>query len=158
MKNGTSWTVFILDIFRNWNLPALILEAAESGDTTIKMNYLSSRKYRKYFNHLFLLMLFKKKSSRIFFMNHRTLEYVLSLKALNKSELKRSRVYISHFDNDFQLSSEFISAITQMERILTQNSTTKELLVGKNVNPDRIQVCIGAIDRKIFFPSRSFDQ
>ena len=89
-------------------------------------------------------------------MNHRTLLEIMKYKIPLTTILSHSRVYISHFDDDFNFDAKFLANLRIIEKIIVQNSSTKNLLSKLDIPDEKISVAIGAIDRSVFFPSINY--
>jgi glycosyltransferase involved in cell wall biosynthesis len=56
-------------------------------------------------------------------------------------------------EKDFE-SNYLIDRINQLDKVITQNSYTKDFLIKSGVNPDLIFVSFGGINRNFYYPSQ----
>lgn len=134
----------------NWVIGGLVRDAAKVAKVNLNWLIIFERKIHRLKPILYFYRV-KKNKSRVILYTHYSL---LSKVELNKKYLK-SILLIFQIQNkkDFTAKNNLL-LINNVDKIVVQNSTTKNFLIENGVNSDKIYVNFGGIDRSIYFPSR----
>lgn len=136
---------------RGWILEAIVRESASEIKEDIRVNLITSTKREKFNPINWITLLPRFNSEKRLFIHHQVLKHV-DIPTLTKST--RNRLLLTHFDPDNLVPLEVKNTITLWNRILVQNSRTKDLLMNSvpKIEERQVVVYFGAVNRDLYFP------
>jgi glycosyltransferase involved in cell wall biosynthesis len=137
--------------FKGWILDALPREAAKALERKIditfipvkRRNLVSVRRIRNFY--------FPYIAEKNLFIHHRSFLYVESKRNL---EFSINRIWLTHFDQPCELDL-LVSRSMYIDKLFVQNSRLFESLVASGFESNKISIQPGAVNRTLFFPSKS---
>jgi glycosyltransferase involved in cell wall biosynthesis len=151
--------IFILRSNKNWILGAIVSESALAIKHEIDVAYIPSS--RKDFFSIdavkFILKYIKWKDAKVLFVNQSSLFRLLSLN-LGKNKLKNYRVLYTHDSSGYLPLNSQAEILKKTDRIMLFNNSSKIQLLERGITEDKMKVVYGAVDRNIFFPTKSVNE
>jgi glycosyltransferase involved in cell wall biosynthesis len=134
-----------------WVIGGLVRDAAKVAKVKLNWLIIFERKIHRLKPILYFYKV-KKNKSKVILYTHYSL---LSKVKLSKKYLK-SVLLIFQIQNieDF-ISKNNLLLVNNVDKIVVQNSITKDFLVENGINSDKIRVNFGGVDRSIYFPSHN---
>ncbi len=138
--------VYLLASYRGWIMEAIPRESALAISQKVKLRFVPSTNREK-LNLLNLTSLLRKqRPSKTLYMGHST---YFKHRVRDQSEI---RLFITHFDSDFQPSRNQIDNLRKVNVFLVQNSFIKQFLISIGIDSSRIRVVCGAVSNSHFHP------
>lgn len=139
--------------FQNWILGAMIRESCNFTERLVEIDFVKTSRakhplsflYRRYARRLNLI-------EDDLIVNHKLLYFLIVSGLINQNTLPIVRCMYTHESEDYLGSTQLISFLKQLKQVLVMNKSDAKLLANLGVDPKRIQITYGAIDRDIFFP------
>ena len=139
--------------FQNWILGAMVRESCNFTERLVEIDFVKTSRakhpisflYRRYARRLNLI-------EDDLIVNHKLLYFLIVSGLVNQDTLPLVRCVYTHESEDYLGSTQLISFLKQLKQVLVMNKSDARFLVNLGVDPKRIQITYGAIDRDLFFP------
>lgn len=143
--------------FQNWILGAMIRESCKFTERLVEVDFVKTSRakhplsflYRRYAKRLDLI-------EDDLIVNHKLLYYLIVSNLVSKDTLPYIRCLYTHESEDFLSSTDLIIYLKQLKHVLVMNKSDAMYLANLGVDPKRIQITYGAINRDIFFPLKQY--
>jgi glycosyltransferase involved in cell wall biosynthesis len=132
---------------------AIARESAIAAGIRLDLNFLPDSRRELLNLRYSYSCLFPKFNEINLFLHHSTF---LAFQKRWGSKKGRSNIFLTHFDPQVFLTQEDWSLLALANKFIVQNSSMKDTLQSYGINPMKIIVGYGAINRDVFHPGRSW--
>jgi glycosyltransferase involved in cell wall biosynthesis len=145
--------------FRNWILGGVIQESKDYASEEIYVQYIKTSRSKYPINFLYRRYLKRlKPKENDLVINQKTLLFLIQSGLLDPKALPILRCHFTHESEEFLKKTDLLGHIKNLKSVLVLNESDAGLLKRLGVDPNRIEVIYGAINREIFFPLGNYSQ
>lgn len=142
--------VYLFTSYKNWILHGMAKDAARAAGISINTIFIpQKRRDLMAIGDVIQFLFHTPPKANSLFLNHTVFLYCLER---YKKPIEEARVFFTHNSTPSERISELSQGLSKAQRIFTYNSNDKKFLEELGIEPEKIKVLFGGVDRKIFYP------